>query len=392
MIDETPDRFGRYLIDSELGRGAMGVVYRALDPVLDRTVAVKTIALSADPEERERSEARFYQEAKAAGGLNHPAIITIHDVGREGGMVWMAMELLEGTELRHLLANERMGVERALDIVGQVADALGYAHERGVVHRDIKPANIMILRGGQVKIMDFGIARLWISDVKTQTGMLLGSPKYMSPEQAMGSGVDQRSDIFSLGVVLYEMLTGNPPFAGKDVTQLLYNVSTVMPPPPSTINRAVPEMVDLVIAKALAKDPADRYPTAAEMQADLLACRYEVAQQAASDDATVRLDAAAPGADGSRTMSGGSTLAGTDAAVRLPVSRRFDAGVALAYLEHLAERSGVDDGSATLAARAATLARTTRKRIDRVQRKTDALLLTGVVAVAGVIAFLIVYL
>ena len=392
MIDETPDRFGRYLIDSELGRGAMGVVYRALDPVLDRTVAVKTIALSADPEERERSEARFYQEAKAAGGLNHPAIITIHDVGREGGMVWMAMELLEGTELRHLLANERMGVERALDIVGQVADALGYAHERGVVHRDIKPANIMILRGGQVKIMDFGIARLWISDVKTQTGMLLGSPKYMSPEQAMGSGVDRRSDIFSLGVVLYEMLTGNPPFAGTDVTQLLYNVSTVMPPPPSTINRAVPEMVDLVIAKALAKDPADRYQSAAEMQADLLACRYEVTQQAASDDATVRLDPATPGADGSRTLSGGSTLAGTDAAVRLPVSRRFDAGVALAYLEHLAERSGVDDGSATLAARAATLARTTRKRIDRVQRKTDALLLTGVVAVAGVIAFLIVYL
>ncbi|MBX9963772.1 MAG: serine/threonine protein kinase [Burkholderiales bacterium] len=392
MIDETPDRFGRYLIDSELGRGAMGVVYRALDPVLDRTVAVKTIALSADPEERERSEARFYQEAKAAGGLNHPAIITIHDVGREGGMVWMAMELLEGTELRHLLANERMGVERALDIVGQVADALGYAHERGVVHRDIKPANIMILRGGQVKIMDFGIARLWISDVKTQTGMLLGSPKYMSPEQAMGSGVDQRSDIFSLGVVLYEMLTGNPPFAGKDVTQLLYNVSTVMPPPPSTINRAVPEMVDLVIAKALAKNPADRYQSAAEMQADLLACRYEVAQQAASDDATVRLDAATPGADGSRTLSGGSTLVGTDAAVRLPVSRRFDAGVALAYLEHLAERSGVDDGSATLAARAATLARTTRKRIDRVQRKTDALMLTGVVAVACVIAFLIVYL
>lgn len=392
MIDATPDRFGRYLIDSELGRGAMGVVYRALDPVLDRTVAVKTIALSADPEERERSEARFYQEAKAAGGLNHPAIITIHDVGREGGMVWMAMELLEGTELRQLLATERMGVERALDIVAQVADALGYAHDRGVVHRDIKPANIMILRGGQVKIMDFGIARLWISDVKTQTGMLLGSPKYMSPEQAMGSGVDRRSDIFSLGVVLYEVLTGAPPFTGKDVTQLLYNVSKVTPPPPSTINRAVPEMVDLVIAKALAKDPADRYQTAAEMHADLLACRYEVAQQAAPDDATVRLDNGTSGADGSRTVSGGSALAGTDAAVRLPVSRRFDAAVALAYLEHLAARSAADDGSATLAARAATLARTTRKRIDRVQRKTDALLLAGVVAVAGVIAFLIVYL
>jgi hypothetical protein len=210
----------------------------------------------------------------------------------------------------------------------------------------------------------------------------------------MGGVVDRRSDIFSLGIVLYEMLTGAPPFAGKDVTQLLYNVSTVVPPPPSVTNRAVPEMVDLVLAKALAKDPADRYQTAAELQADLLACRYEVSQLAAvaSNDATIRLDPPGAAADGSRTISGGNTLAGTDAAVRLPVSRRFDAAVALAYLEHLAERTGMDDGSATLAARAATLARTTRKRIDRVQRKTDALLLTGVVAVAAVIAFLIVYL
>ena len=288
MADEAaPMRFGRYLVESELGRGAMGVVYRALDPVLDRTVAVKTIALSADPEERERSEARFYQEAKAAGGLNHPAIITIHDVGREGGMVWMAMELLDGTELRDLLASERVSVARALDIVAQVADALAYAHERGVVHRDIKPANIMLLRGGQVKLMDFGIARLWISDVKTQTGMLLGSPKYMSPEQAVGDPIDQRSDIFSLGVVLYEMLAGRPAFIGRDVTQLLYNVATSTPPAASTLNKAVPEMLDLVIAKALAKDPAARYRDAREMHADLLACRYELAQ-AIPEDAGAR--------------------------------------------------------------------------------------------------------
>ncbi len=395
MADEAaPMRFGRYIVESELGRGAMGVVYRALDPVLDRTVAVKTIALSADPEERERSEARFYQEAKAAGGLNHPAIITIHDVGREGGMVWMAMELLDGTELRDLLASERVSVTRALDIVAQVADALAYAHERGVVHRDIKPANIMLLRGGQVKLMDFGIARLWISDVKTQTGMLLGSPKYMSPEQAVGDPIDQRSDIFSLGVVLYEVLAGRPAFIGRDVTQLLYNVATSTPPAASTLNKAVPEMLDLVIAKALAKDPAARYHDAREMHADLLACRYELAQAIPEEPEpgdTMRLAAPGAGRDSGDTVDGAATLTGTDAAVRLPVSRRFDATAALGELARLAARGDGLDQSATLAARAVTLARTTRQRIDRVQRKTDALMLTAALAVATVIALLVVF-
>ena len=140
MADDTPQRFGRYLVECELGRGAMGVVYRALDPMLDRTVAVKTIALSTDPRERERSQGRFYQEAKAAGGLNHRAIVTIYDVGREEGLVWMAMELIEGIELRDELARGRISVERAVDIAAQVADGLAFAHERGVIHRDIKPA------------------------------------------------------------------------------------------------------------------------------------------------------------------------------------------------------------------------------------------------------------
>jgi len=394
MSEDPPLRFGRYIVDSEIGRGAMGVVYRALDPVLDRTVAVKTIALSADPEEREKSEARFYQEAKAAGGLNHPAIITIHDVGREGGVVWMAMELLEGTELRAVLARGRLPVESVLDIVAQVADALAFAHDRGVVHRDIKPANIMLVRGGKVKLMDFGIARLWISDVKTQTGILLGSPKYMSPEQAAGNPLDQRSDIFSLGVVLYEMLTGMPPFTGRDVTQLLFNVATATPPPPSALNGAVTELLDLVIAKALAKDPAGRYGDAHELHADLLACRHELKQPGAaatSADDTLRLAPAEPGRDSGDTLEDGASLTGTDAAVRLPVSRRFDATAALDELARMATRGDGLDQSATLAARAVTLARTTRQRIDRVQRKTDALMLAAVLAVATVIALLIVF-
>jgi serine/threonine-protein kinase len=394
MSDDAPLCFGRYVVESELGRGAMGVVYRALDPVLDRTVAVKTIALSADPEERTRSEARFYQEAKAAGGLNHPGIVTIHDVGREGGMVWMAMELLEGTELRDVLASERLTVPRALDIIGQVADALAFAHERGVVHRDIKPANIMLLRGGQVKLMDFGIARLWVSDIKTQTGMLLGSPKYMSPEQATGNTVDQRSDIFSLGVVLYEMLVGQPPFSGRDVTQLLHNVTNVAPAPPSALNGAVPEMLDLVVAKALSKDPSGRYRDVRELQADLLICRYELEQDgdAPPGDTARRLAPLAPDAGEGDTHDDRPTLARTDAAMRLPVSRRFDATEALAELARLAARGDALEQSGTLAARAVTLARSTRQRIDRVQRKTDALLFAAVLAVAAVIALLVVFL
>ncbi len=392
MADDTPQRFGRYLVECELGRGAMGVVYRALDPMLDRTVAVKTISLSADPLERERSQGRFYQEAKAAGGLNHRAIVTIYDVGREDGLVWMAMELIEGIELRDQLARGRISIERAVDIAAQVADGLAFAHERGVIHRDIKPANIMLVSDGQVKIMDFGIARLWISDVKTQTGMLLGSPKYMSPEQAVGSAVDRRSDLFSLGVVLYEMLTGVAPFAGRDVTQLLYNVATEIVGPPSTANRSVPEMLDLIVAKALAKDAADRYPDARALHEDLVACARLLAVAALVEPATTAAPAPAPRFPETATsLPDGATFAGTDAAMRLPVSRRFDATATLAYLRQLAVGGDFGDGSATLAARAVTLARTTRRRIDRVQRKTDALLLAAALAVAIVIAVLIVY-
>jgi serine/threonine-protein kinase len=288
-------QFGRYRLVAELGRGAMGVVYKAEDPLLNRTVAIKTIILMDEPAARAEYEARFFQEAKAAGGLNHPNLITIHDVGREGDVAYMAMELLEGTELRELLIRGRLPLASALEVVAQVADGLAYAHEHGVVHRDIKPGNIMIMRDGRAKIMDFGIARVRASDIKTQTGALLGSPKYMSPEQVASQPADFRSDIFSLGVVLHEVAAGGPPFSAPTVTQLMQKIATAVPPPPSASNPAVPAMLDLIVAKALEKQPGARYQSAAELAKDLRACVADLASRKgarpAADEAMVAIDA-----------------------------------------------------------------------------------------------------
>ena len=222
-------------------------------------------------------EARFFREAKAAGAFNHPNVIIIYDVGRERDLAYIAMELLEGTELREIMANERIPLSLVLEIGAQVADGLAAAHERGVVHRDIKPANIMIVRGDQVKIMDFGIARLLTSQEQTQTGSLLGSPKYMSPEQIVGRTIDERSDLFSLGVVLYEMAAGVAPFSAPDVTQLMHQIGITVPRPPSLFNPAVPPMLDLIIGKAMAKDVSERYQSAGELAADLRACMSKLA-------------------------------------------------------------------------------------------------------------------
>jgi serine/threonine-protein kinase len=268
-----PAQLGRYVIQSELGRGAMGVVYKATDSVLQRTVAVKTVNMSLEKDGAEQYEARFYQEARAAGGLNHPAIVTVYDVGKAGEVAYMAMEFIEGAELRSMIGDGRtIPVAQAVSIAAQVAEGLGFAHQHGVVHRDIKPANIMVLANGAVKITDFGIARMRASGDMTQTGMMLGSPKYMSPEQVVGKRADHRSDIFSLGIILYEMLTGGTPFNGENVTALMYQIVNFAPPAPSSKQSAVPELLDYIVAKMLAKPLDDRYQDANEVARDLREC------------------------------------------------------------------------------------------------------------------------
>ncbi len=344
---------GRYRIIGELGRGAMGVVYHAEDPVLDRAVALKTIFIPADDQDRREYEARFTQEARAAGRLSHPGIVTIYDVGREGDMVYMTMELLEGTDLSTRASGQRFGVREALQIALQVAEALAFAHERGVVHRDIKPPNIMLLAGGRVKIMDFGIARMRTSDLKTQTGLMLGTPRYMSPEQVAGRPLDHRSDIFSLGTVLYELLTGTKLFAGDDATEIMYNVSHLRPVPPSRINRQVPPVLDLVVAKALDKNPEERYQDAAQFAADLRACLSEITGTRAPDATTrtERIESSAEeptrtlrmneGAGAEPSPRAGSARAPitVDGNTRLTVSRVLDSSLAL---ERLANPSPKD--------------------------------------------------
>jgi len=341
-------RLGRYKIQSEIGRGAMGVVYKAVDPALDRIVALKTIQLAQDASGRGDYEARFFQEAKAAGKLSHPAIITIYDFGEEGDLAYMAMELLEGTELRAAMTDSAMPVRDAVDIAAQVADGLGFAHERGVVHRDIKPSNVMLMPRGRVKILDFGIARMRVSDLKTQTGTKLGTPKYMSPEQVMGRPIDHRTDIFSLGIVLYEMLTRSSLFLGTDTTQVLYNVAHMQQIAPSRVNSEVPTMLDLVVARALEKDPEARYQDAYEFAADLRACLSELGtyrgEESPAIEKTQKIDA--PGPDAVEEITDTIRLAvRTDPAARLmpaagtirsdtrlPLSLRFDCKGALARL------------------------------------------------------------
>jgi serine/threonine protein kinase len=341
---EHPNRIGRYRIVSEIGRGAMGVVYRGEDEALGRAVAIKTIIASMDPDEQAGYLARFRQEAKALGGLNHPGIITVHEFGDQDGLAYLAMELLEGRELRDVMNAGVIRLPAAVDLAAQLAEGLAYAHAKGIVHRDVKPANVMVLAGDRAKLMDFGIARVRASDVKTQTGMMLGSPKYMSPEQVMGRPLDHRSDIFSLGVILHEMLAGAAPFSGEDVHQLMFQVCSARPAPPSAANPAVPRTLDLIVARALEKEPEARYPDAAAMAADLRAALAELGAGApgverapASGQHEATLAQPRPAAAERTQALGAATLAASVAG--LHVSARFDSGLALL---RLAEPRGRD--------------------------------------------------
>jgi serine/threonine protein kinase/tetratricopeptide (TPR) repeat protein len=269
------DRIGKYEIVSELGRGTMGEVYKARDPVLNRFVALKTLVVRGAPGDETLD--RFKREAQAAALLNHPNIVTVHDFGEEHGLLYMAMELLEGTDLRDAIDNELLKtLDEKLDVMDGILTALEYAHAKGVVHRDVKPANIHLGPGRQVKIMDFGLARVSTSEM-TQEGIVLGTPNYMSPEQALGDKVDGRSDVFSTGAVLYELLTGHKPFEADSTPSVLFQVVHRQPPPVRRWTPDVPTAIVAVVNRALEKDREKRFASASAMREALAAARQSVA-------------------------------------------------------------------------------------------------------------------
>lgn len=258
------DKIGRYEIVGQLGKGAMGVVYRALDPTIGRTVALKTMRLDVQGPDSSELLARFRNEARLAGVLNHPNIVTIYDAGEMNGLFYMAMEYIEGKTLYQVMLQEHaLSPETVLDLSRQICAGLDAASSQRVVHRDIKPANIMILPSGTVKITDFGIAKSGGS--MTSTGEVLGTPNYMSPEQVKGKALDGRSDLFSFGVILYEMITGEKPFAGDNITTIIYKIVNEDPIPPRELNPEIHPGLNRVILKALAKNPQDRFQMGADL-------------------------------------------------------------------------------------------------------------------------------
>ncbi len=263
---------GRYKILGELGRGAMGAVYRALDPLIDRQVAIKTLLPNLPEELMAEVRQRFIREARSAGRLNHPNIVTIFDVGEHDGMAYIAMELLEGHSLQQILTHpQRLAFSTTANLIAQVADALDLAQRFKIVHRDVKPANIMVDASGRAKLTDFGVAYV-PSSTMTQAGTALGSPRYMSPEQVLGQPVDARSDIFSLGVVLYEMLTKHTPFEQPQDTTvfaLMNRIAGTRHKALRQIDRSIPAAFERIIDRALAKKPDERYQRAGEMAQDL---------------------------------------------------------------------------------------------------------------------------
>lgn len=269
-----PSTLGRYKVLKELGRGAMGVVYLGKDPTIQRFVAIKTMRLDEidDADKLQEVKARFFREAESTGRLSHPNIVTIFDAGEEHDLGYIAMEVLEGTTLKQWSRKPNlMPLDKLIPTLATVADALDYAHQQGVVHRDIKPANIMLTKDQVVKVMDFGIAKM-ASSSKTQTDIVLGTPTYMSPEQIAGKKVDGRSDIFSLGVVMFELLTGRPPFTADNVSALLFAIAHTPHPVLATLRSDLPPIVQEVLDRALQKDVVQRYRRAGEFAQELRSC------------------------------------------------------------------------------------------------------------------------
>src|SRR5262245_58945355 len=290
-------RLGRYEVLNELGKGAMGVVYLAKDPVIGRLVAIKTIKNSQsgedDSESREFRE-RFVREAQTAGILSHPNIVTIHDIGEdtESHASFIAMEYIEGRNLKSLLGEKsKFSWDEIADLIAQIAEALDYAHRKGIIHRDIKPANIILTTDSKVKITDFGIAKVASSNLTT-TGQFLGTPNYMSPEQVSGAPVDGRIDIFSLGVVLYELLTNRKPFQGDNLTAISYKIVHEDFTPPAELSSDLPPEFNPIVARAMAKDPWNRYQRGKDMALALYQLKAHLEEQKALQDLVTMVSAA----------------------------------------------------------------------------------------------------
>ena len=269
-----PSTLGRYKVLKELGRGSMGVVYLGKDPTIQRFVAIKTMQLDEidDTDKLQEVKARFFREAESTGRLSHPNIVTIFDAGEEDDLGYIAMEMIQGTMLKQWSRKPNLlPLDKMIPILATVAEAMDYAHQQGVVHRDIKPANIMLTTDEVVKIMDFGIAKMATSS-KTQTNIVLGTPTYMSPEQISGKKVDGRSDIFSLGVVMFELLTGRPPFTADNVSALLFAIAHTPHPSMKAIRPDLPPILKDILDRALQKDPVHRYRRAGEFAMELRSC------------------------------------------------------------------------------------------------------------------------
>ena len=269
-----PQRIGKYEVVGKIGQGAMGEVFRAHDPVLNRDVAIKRISAGLDTDEMVRK--RFQREAQSAALLSHPNIITVYELGFEGEQLFMAMELLDGIDLKHVLTGRKMTLDEKLEVVEQICEGLAFAHAHEIVHRDLKPANIHVLPSGKVKIMDFGLARLSGSEM-TSTGMVMGTPHYMSPEQVRGAKADARSDVFALGCVLYEILTGRKPFDAESMHAVLFKIMQEEPVPLREAAPGTPEALVQVVDRALAKNPAERFENAGDMLVGIRQAQQAVA-------------------------------------------------------------------------------------------------------------------
>ena len=285
MTDALPTQIGKYKIQELVGEGAMGTVYRAIDSVIGRTVAIKVMNASIARQADHRQ--RFLREAQAAGSLQHPNVVTIYDLGELDGHLFIAMEYVHGTDLERLMSGaEQLKLQSKLDIIVDVLMGLSYAHKHGIVHRDIKPANVRVGEDGHAKIMDFGVAHLASSDM-TRTGVVVGTPSYMAPEQVMGGKAVPGTDLFAVGAVLYHLITGSKPFEGPTLQSLFYRIVTDMPRPLDEVRPGLPVALNTIIQKAMAKEPAQRYETALDMANAIIGVRAELSGNAYASTASL---------------------------------------------------------------------------------------------------------